>query len=136
MARDGLLPSSLSTVHKGRGTPVLMTTITGTIVAVIAAVLNLNQIAELANAGTLCAFIAVAASMLVLRVREPNRQRIFSTPMPWLIGGVCIAGCLFLFLIGLTSFTQLWFVFWNAIGLVLYFGYSVRRSKLAQSPAE
>jgi hypothetical protein len=40
-----------------------------------------------------------------------------------------------LFLVGLTGFTQLWFVFWNAAGLVLYFGYSMRRSKLADLPA-
>jgi APA family basic amino acid/polyamine antiporter len=136
MARDGLLPQTLARVHPTRGTPILMTAITGTIVAIIAATLNLGQIAELANAGTLCAFIAVAASMLVLRVREPNRPRIFNTPLPWFTGLVCICGCLFLFLIGLSRFTQLWFVFWNAMGLILYFGYSVRRSKLAQSAAE
>jgi APA family basic amino acid/polyamine antiporter len=134
MARDGLLPRSLSVVHKVRGTPVTMTVVTGAIVAVIAATLNLGQIAELANAGTLCAFVAVAASMLVLRLREPNRPRVFRTPMPWLIGPACIIGCLFLFFVGLTGFTQLWFVFWNAAGLVLYFGYSMRRSKLAELP--
>jgi APA family basic amino acid/polyamine antiporter len=134
MARDGLLPRSLSVVHKVRGTPVTMTVITGVIVAAIAATLNLGQIAELANAGTLCAFVAVAASMLVLRIREPNRQRLFTTPMPWLIGPACIIGCLFLFFVGLTGFTQLWFVFWNAAGLVLYFGYSMRRSNLADLP--
>lgn len=134
MARDGLLPRSLSVVHKVRGTPVTMTLITGAIVAAIAATLNLGQIAELANAGTLCAFVAVAASMLVLRIREPNQPRVFKTPMPWLIGPACIIGCLFLFFVGLSGFTQLWFVFWNAAGLLLYFTYSMRRSNLAGLP--
>jgi hypothetical protein len=73
MARDGLLPERLSRVSKTRGTPVLMTVLTGIVVAVLAATLKLDQIVLLANAGTLCAFIAVALCMLVLRLREPNR---------------------------------------------------------------
>jgi len=131
MARDGLLPVSLARVHKTRGTPVFMTVVTGIIVAGVAATFDLSQIALLANAGTLFAFMAVAASMLVLRVREPNRLRVFKTPMPWIVGLICIAGCLYLFVNGLPQQTQEWFVFWNAIGLVFYLLYSVRRSKLA-----
>ncbi|HEX3809502.1 MAG TPA: amino acid permease [Rhizomicrobium sp.] len=133
MARDGLLPQELSTVHRTRGTPVLMTAITGLVVAGIAATLKLDQIALLANAGTLCAFIAVAVCMLVLRVRDPNRPRVFRTPLPWVIGPVCIIGCLYLFLNGLPQFTQWWFVVWNSIGLVLYLLYGAWRSNLARA---
>ncbi len=103
MARDGLLPQSMATVHATRGTPVLMTVATGIVVAVIAAIFNLSNIALLANAGTLCAFIAVAASMLVLRMRAPDRPRLFRVPLPWLVGLVCISGCLYLFLNGLPA---------------------------------
>lgn len=135
MARDGLLPPRLAAVHRKRGTPVLMTALTGLVVAALAATLKLDQIALLANAGTLCAFVAVAASMLVLRVREPERARVFRTPLPWVVGPVCIVGCLYLFLNGLPAFTQWWFLFWNAAGIVVYFAYGAWRSRLARAQA-
>ena len=134
MARDGLLPPSLATVHKTRGTPVLMTALTGIVVAAMAATLRLDEIALLANAGTLCAFIAVAVCMLVLRVRQPDRARAFRTPLPWVVGPVCIVGCLYLFTNGLPHFTQWWFAIWNGIGLVVYFLYGARRSNLSETP--
>jgi APA family basic amino acid/polyamine antiporter len=131
MARDGLLPAALATVHKTRGTPVLMTAVTGVVVAVMAATLRLDEIALLANAGTLCAFVAVAVSMMVLRVRDPNRPRAFKTPLPWIVGPICVVGCVYLFFNGLPAFTQWWFLLWNAVGLLVYFAYSRRASKLA-----
>jgi APA family basic amino acid/polyamine antiporter len=133
MARDGLLPQQLSAVHRTRGTPVLMTTLTGVVVALLAATLKLDQIALLANAGTLCAFVAVATSMLVLRARDPARTRPFRTPLPWIVGPVCIVGCLYLFFNGLPAFTQWWFLFWNAGGMILYFAYGAWRSRLAHA---
>jgi basic amino acid/polyamine antiporter, APA family len=133
MARDGLLPEGLATVHRTRGTPVLMTTLTGIIVALIAAVVPLDKIALLANAGTLCAFIAVAVCLLVLRVRDPNRARAFRAPLAWVVGPICILGCLYLFLNGLPAFTQWWFVIWNGLGLVVYFLYGMRKSRLARA---
>ncbi|HVV66354.1 MAG TPA: amino acid permease [Rhizomicrobium sp.] len=132
MARDGLLPQRLAAVHRTRGTPVLMTALTGAVVAVIAAIVPLAKIALLANAGTLCAFVAVSVCMLVMRVRDPDRPRAFRTPLPWIVGPICIVGCLYLFLNGLPGFTQAWFVIWNAIGLVVYFLYGVRASRLAK----
>ena len=131
MARDGLLPLRLAAVHKTRGTPVLMTTLTGLVVIAMAATLDLSQIVELANVGTLTAFIAVAASMLVLRVRDPNRSRIFRTPLPWIVGPFCILGCLYLAW-GLPVRTQIWFFEWNGAGLLVYFLYGMRKSRLAQ----
>lgn len=133
MARDGLLPQSLSTVHKTRGTPVLMTAVTGVVVAAMAATLRLDEIALLANAGTLCAFVAVAVSMLVLRMRDPNRPRAFKAPLPWIVGPICIIGCVYLFFNGLPTFTQWWFLLWNGIGLLVYFAYSMRASRLANA---
>jgi APA family basic amino acid/polyamine antiporter len=132
MARDGLLPQRLAVVHKTRGTPVLMTTLTGLVVMVMAATLNLSQIVELANVGTLTAFIAVAVCMLVLRLRDPNRVRIFRTPLPWIVGPFCILGCLYL-AFGLPLRTQEWFLEWNAAGLVVYFLYGMRKSRLARA---
>jgi APA family basic amino acid/polyamine antiporter len=131
MARDGLLPQSLATVHKTRGTPVIMTIVTAIVVAALSATLKLDQIALLANAGTLCAFTAVAACVLVMRSRNPNQPRPFRVPLIWIVCPVCIVGCLYLFVNGLPAFTQWWFLIWNAAGLAIYLLYSVRKSRLS-----
>ena len=128
MARDGLIPSWLSKVN-GRGVPARMTIITGLFVAAVAGFVPLQQIAELANAGTLCAFVAVSLSMIVLRIRQPNLPRIFKTPVFWLVGPLAIAGCLWLFT-SLSTTAKIWFLEWNAIGLVFYFCYGFWRSRL------
>jgi APA family basic amino acid/polyamine antiporter len=94
-------------------------------VAVIAGLVPLAEIAALANAGTLCAFVAVCAAMLVLRVREPDRPRKFTTPLPWVVGLAGIGGCLWLFA-SLPAKTQLYFLLWNLVGLVVYLIYSGR----------
>lgn len=133
MARDGLLPQRLSAVSPRSGTPVLMTMITGVIVAAIAAYLPLQQIAELANAGTLVAFIAVAVCMLVLRSQAPEHQRIFGPRATWAIGLLAIAGCAYLF-INLPGATIYRFFIWNAIGLAVYLLWARRKSVLALAP--
>ncbi|HEX3430370.1 MAG TPA: amino acid permease [Rhizomicrobium sp.] len=135
MARDGLLPESLAALHKTRGTPVAMTLVAGATVIVLATTLPLARIALLANAGTLAAFIAVALSLFVLRLREPSRRRVFRVPFGEAVALLCVAGCVYLFLSGLPRFTQIWFVFWNAIGLVVYLAYGMRKSHLARAEA-
>jgi len=132
MARDGLLPRRLAQVSKSRGTPVLMTMITGLVVIAMAATMDLSQIVELANVGTLTAFVAVAASMLILRRRDPNRPRVFRAPLPWLVGPACILGCIYLAW-SLPTRTQIWFFEWNGIGLLVYFLYGMRASRLAKA---
>jgi APA family basic amino acid/polyamine antiporter len=127
MARDRLLPQRLGRVSPRSGVPVAVTIGTAVIVAIIAAFLPLAEIAALANAGTLCAFVAVGASLLILRRREPDRERGFRTPAAPLVGFVAIAGCLYLFW-NLPLGTQLRFFAWNALGLVVYFAYARRRS--------
>jgi APA family basic amino acid/polyamine antiporter len=124
MARDGLLPPALARVSK-RGSPVRITIFTAIVVAIIAGLFPLAEIAALANAGTLAAFVAVCAAMLMLRVREPGRLRKFHAPLPWVIGVVGILGCLWLFA-SLPSRTQFYFLVWNGLGLVLYAAYSSR----------
>jgi len=131
MARDGLLPESLAALHKTRGTPVIMTLVAGVAVIGLSTTLPLARIALLANAGTLAAFIAVALSLFILRLREPERPRVFRVPFGPVIALLCVAGCVYLFASGLPRFTQAWFVFWNAIGLVVYLLYGMRKSRLA-----
>jgi basic amino acid/polyamine antiporter, APA family len=130
MARDGLLPEALSRINRA-GTPVMVTIFTAIIVAALAGVLRLDEIAALANAGTLAAFVAVGVCLLVLRVRDPNRLRVFRTPLAWVVGPVAILGCLYLFY-SLPDRTKVYFLIAHVVGLLLYFGYGVRRSRLSR----
>jgi APA family basic amino acid/polyamine antiporter len=133
MARDGLLPQRLSAVNPRFGTPVLMTMITGIIVAAIAAFLPLQRIAEVANAGTLTAFIAVSVCMIVMQMRVPDHERIFGPVSSWVIGLLAIGGCAYLFF-SLPSKTIYFFFIWNAAGLLVYLLWARRKSVLALAP--
>ncbi len=130
MARDGLLPTSLAKVHKRTGSPLAMTFATAIFVGAIAGFFPLDEIAALANAGTLAAFIAVGASLMVLRLRDPARARPFKTPLWFIVGPAAILGCGYLF-VTLPSDTQAYFLVAHAIGLVLYFAWGFRKSRLA-----
>ena len=132
MARDRLLPGRLARVNARTGTPVAVTVFTGIVAGVIAGLAPLKLIAELANAGTLCAFIAVAVSMIILRLRDPKRPRVFRTPLPWLVGPAAILGCLYLFW-NLPGLTQHLFFIWNGVGIIVYALYGVRNSRLARA---
>jgi len=126
MARDGLLPKSLAKLSP-RGSPVRITIFTAIIVAVLAGFIPLDELAALANAGTLAAFAAVSVCMLIMRVRAPDATRTFRTPMPWVVGGIAVLGCLYLFY-SLPATTQRWFAIWNVAGLGVYFLYARRNA--------
>ncbi len=132
MARDGLLPAGLARVNARTGTPVLMTLLTGALSALLSGLLSLKDIAELANAGTLWAFIAVGVAVIILRRREPNRPRVFSTPLWQVVAPAGILGCLYLFY-SLPSKTQLYFLYAHLIGAVIYIAYGMRKSALARA---
>jgi len=121
MARDGVLPPALAKVNARTGTPVRIILATALVVAILAGVMPLAKIAALANAGTLLAFIAVAACMLILRRRDPGTRRVFRTPFAWVVGPVAILGCLYLFY-SLPHQTQGFFLIWNLVGLACYAG--------------
>jgi APA family basic amino acid/polyamine antiporter len=129
MARDGFLPAGLAKVSS-RGTPARITAVTAVLVAILAALTPLDVIASLANAGTLCAFIAVAACVLVLRRRDPGAVRPFRMPAAWVIAPAAILGCLYLFS-SLQWVTQKYFLIWNGVGLLVYFLYARRRASIA-----
>jgi APA family basic amino acid/polyamine antiporter len=133
VARDGLLPPSLARVSR-RGTPVRITVFTAVVTSVFAGLIPLASIAALANAGTLAAFVAVCAAMLVLRRRDPTAERKFRTPAPWVVGLIGIGGCIYLFH-SLPNRTQLFFFCAQAIGIVLYFIYGNRAAERARSGA-
>jgi APA family basic amino acid/polyamine antiporter len=89
----------------------------------------LDEIAALANAGTLAAFVAVSVSMLVMRVRAPDAERRFRTPFAWPVGLFAIGGCLYLFY-SLPTQTQVYFGIWNVVGLAVYLLYGSRGASL------
>jgi basic amino acid/polyamine antiporter, APA family len=129
MARDGLLSPWFAKIHPRYRTPHVTTILTGIFVAVCAAVANIDEIVQLTNIGTLFAFVLVCIGILILRVREPERPRKFRVPfVPWtpLLG---IVMCLVL-MAGLPLLTWIRFILWLAAGLVIYFIYGMRRSRL------
>lgn len=134
MARDGFLPRSLAVISK-RGTPARITTATAILVAILAGLLPIGEIAALANAGTLIAFMAVGACLIVLRRTRPDLPRPFRTPAALVVGLGAVLGCLYLFA-SLPAKTLLWCLAWNLIGILIYLGYARRHSALAKPEQE
>jgi APA family basic amino acid/polyamine antiporter len=135
MARDGLLPDRLSTVHERFRTPYIVTIVTGVIVAIAAAFLPVGTLADYSNAGTLFAFAAVSLGVMILRKKDPGRPRPFRTPAIYLVAPLSIAGCALLF-INLNNESKLLFVSWTVLGLVFYFLYGYRHSNVARGVTE
>ena len=131
MARDGLLPARLASVHPRFHTPHVVTVVTGIGAALAAAVLPVGKLADYSNSGTLFAFFMVAVSVMVLRKTDPDRKRPFRTPGVWIVAPLAIVGCLGLyFSLPLTAILVL--PGWGAIGLLIYFLYSRSRSHVGR----
>jgi APA family basic amino acid/polyamine antiporter len=128
MSRDGLVPPVFSKVSR-RQTPALATALFGILIAVLAATVPLEIIFELVNIGTLFAFVIVNIGVIILRRTRPEMERGFR--VPW-VPVVPIIGALLCFYLmkQLTLETWLRFVLWLVAGLVIYFLYGRRRSKL------
>ncbi len=131
MSRDGLLPPFFSKVHPRFRTPYIGTLITGTFVATFAAFANIAEVVELTNIGTLFAFILVSAGVIVLRRAEPDRPRPFRVPLVPLVPILSIVSCLYL-MFQLPWVTWARFALWLALGLLIYFFYGIRKSRLAR----
>jgi APA family basic amino acid/polyamine antiporter len=129
MARDGLLPKSLSAVHPKFQTPWIITLVTGVVVAIAAAFLPVGSLADYSNAGTLFAFAAVSLGVMILRFTDKNRVRPFRTPLVFIVAPVSIIGCVLLFF-SLGKVSQLVFLTWAVIGLVFYFAYGFWHSNV------
>ncbi len=131
MSRDGLLPKVFGKVHHKFGTPWIATIITGVVAALIAGLFPIALLGELVSIGTLLAFVIVCGGILVLRHKRPELPRPFRTPwVPFVpIMGILICGYM---MYGLPGDTWIRLAVWMALGLVIYFAYGIRNSRLAR----
>jgi len=129
MADDGLMPKFVSKVHPKFRTPWITTIVTGAVVAFFAAILPIRDAASLVSIGTLLAFVIVSVGVLVLRVREPGLVRRFKAPAVWFVAPMGALSALYL-MISLPWRTWERLIIWFVIGMVIYFFYGARRSKL------
>ena len=134
MARDGLLPAAFGKVHPRYKTPYVTTILTGAVAATIAGLFPIGLLGELVSIGTLLAFVIVCAGIIVLRYTNPNAPRPFRTPMVPVVPilGILICGYM---MYGLPGDTWLRLIIWMAIGLVIYFAYGIRHSRLGRADA-
>jgi APA family basic amino acid/polyamine antiporter len=133
MSRDGLLPQFVNRVHPKFRTPWITSIVTGVGVAIFSAILPVREAASLVSIGTLLAFVIVSVGILVLRVREPNLPRTFKTPWVWFVAPMGALSALYL-MVSLPWVTWERLIIWFVIGMVVYFSYGVRKSKLAAAP--
>jgi APA family basic amino acid/polyamine antiporter len=131
MARDGLLPPVFAKVHPTFRTPYVVTSTVGVFVAIISMTFSISELAELVNIGTLFAFVLVSVGVVVLRRTRPDLPRSFRTPGVPVVPILAVLICVYLML-NLAGETWVRFLVWMAVGLVIYFAYGRRHSKLGQ----
>jgi APA family basic amino acid/polyamine antiporter len=129
MSRDGLLGPWFGKVSPRYGTPVNATLLTGILVALPAALLGIDEAVELTNIGTLFAFTLVGAAVLILRWRRPEARRSFRMPWAGVLAPAGILSCAWMAW-GLPRLTWIRFFLWLGVGLVVYFVYGCRNSRL------
>ncbi|NTV80940.1 MAG: amino acid permease, partial [Candidatus Aminicenantes bacterium] len=129
MAKDGLLPAAAARIHPKFGTPHVTTIATGLAVGIAASLLPMGIVTQLVSIGTLFAFAIVCGGVLVLRYTRPDLPRPFRTPLVPFIPVLGILSCVYLML-RLPYKTWERLLIWMAIGLVIYFTYGIRKSKL------
>jgi APA family basic amino acid/polyamine antiporter len=129
MARDGLLPQWAAKIHPRTRIPWATTLVTGAFVAAWSLIGDAGETYDLTNIGTLFAFMLVSIGVLVLRFKEPDRPRPFRVPLPWVVCILSASACVFI-MYGLPAAAWRRFGWWLVIGLVIYFAYGFKHSRL------
>ena len=135
MSRDGMVPANVCKIHRRFHTPYRVTILGAIFVSVIAGVFPIGMIAEMANIGTLSAFLIASVGVMVLRKTEPDLKRNFKCPAVWLIAPLAVLSCGYL-MANLPLATWHRFGFWILFGLCVYFGYSRAHSVIGRRAAE
>ncbi|RZQ60120.1 amino acid permease [Amycolatopsis suaedae] len=131
MGRDGLLPRKLGTVHPKWGTPHRVTIIGAVLIAALAAFVPITELSDMVSIGALSAMIIVAIAVPVLRRKRPDLKRPFSVPFSPVLPIVTALACVYLML-NLDVLTWIRFAAWLALGLLIYFVYGRRHSRLRE----
>jgi len=129
MSRDGLLPRWAGAVHPRFRTPWISTILVGLFVAVFAALIPIDELGELVSIGTLLAFVIVCAGVWVLRRKRPDLPRPFKTPWVPAVPILGILVCAYL-MTSLPRDTWLRLVVWLVVGLIIYFSYGKKHSRV------
>jgi APA family basic amino acid/polyamine antiporter len=134
MSRDGLVPPVFSRVSARRRIPVANTVIVSVLIALLAGLVPLGELANATSIGTLFAFALVNVGVILLRRTRPDLPRTFRTPLYPLTPVLGVLFCVLL-VFGLGTATWLVFLAWMLVGLAVYFGYGYRHSALRTPPA-
>lgn len=135
MSRDGMVPANVCKIHRRFHTPYRVTILGAIFVSAISGVFPIGMIAEMANIGTLSAFLIASIGVMVLRKTEPDLKRNFKCPAVWLIAPLAVLSCGYL-MANLPLATWHRFGFWILFGLCVYFGYSRAHSVIGRRAAE
>jgi APA family basic amino acid/polyamine antiporter len=128
-----MLPQVVAAVNARTRTPLTSTVVTGSIVAILAAIVPLDVLVSLVNIGTFSAFAIVCAGVFALRFIHPDARRPFRAPFGRIVAVLGVALCLFLMLGGLSLATWIRFIVWFLVGVVVYALYGYRHSLLRKS---
>jgi basic amino acid/polyamine antiporter, APA family len=132
MARDGLLPPFAARIHPRFRTPHITTMLTGIAVGVASGFSTIGVLGALVNIGTLLAFVIVAIGIIFMRRREPDAPRPFKVPLvPWLPAFSAVISLVLMASLPWESWERL--LLWMALGILLYFTYGYRRSRLRRA---
>jgi APA family basic amino acid/polyamine antiporter len=132
MSRDGLLPAVFGKVHPRFQTPYITTIVTGAVAGLVAGFFPIGLLGELVSIGTLLAFVIVCFGVMVLRYQRPNIPRPFRTPMVPVVPilGILICGYM---MYGLPRDTWTRLIVWMILGLIIYFAYGMRHSRIGRA---
>jgi len=134
MSEDGLVPKIFSEVHPRYKTPWKSNMLFFVFTSLFGAFVPVDIVGEMTSIGTLFAFILVCIGVWILRVKRPDLERAFKVPAVPVVSilGIVVCGAM---IYGLEWKNWLRLVGWLVIGLIIYFGYSRRHSKLRQTQA-
>jgi len=136
MAKDGLLPQRVfGEIHPKYRTPAKNTVLVGFIAAIVGSITPIDDIGKMVNIGTLLAFVVVSVAIVVLRRSDPDVKRPFRTPWVPLIPALSVLfNGYMMYKLGWVNWARL--IVWLAIGMIIYFAYSRKHSRVQKALAD